>query len=97
MSDTTAPADRRAALIGALRELADLLESRPDLAVGRYSTGVSVGSLRSREQLEAWASVLGAEITMGGPKRNIPVIYHQMAGFQFSAQGPRERRTESDR
>lgn len=86
-----------AELIGALRELVDLLESRPDLAVGRYGTGVSVGVLRSREQLEAWATALGAEITMGGAEHDIPVVRHQLAGFRFEAQGPREARTESDR
>lgn len=88
--DNTAPADvhPNADLIAGLRELTNLLESRPDLAV--YNTTISVGALGSRADLEAWAAALGAEIRMGGTAGDIPVMYHEMAGFTFSAQSPSE-------
>jgi hypothetical protein len=84
----TVPDHPHTELIAGLREMASLLESRPDLAVG--GARLSLGVLDSRADLEAWAAELDAEITMGGTDGDIPVIWHQMPAFEFNAQAPAE-------
>lgn len=78
-----APEDpRRVELVAALRSLADLIESRPDLEVSPRHADLSVGmSTRTRAGLDGWAAVFGAEVRYQPyePGRVIPYIAHQVA------------------
>lgn len=82
--DATAPAvpedPRRIELVTALRSIADLIESRPDLEIPRYGD-VSIGTLtRTRAGLDAWAAVFGATVQYQSyePDQVIPYIKHQV-------------------
>lgn len=63
--------ERRAAVVAALRELADDIEDLA-LPVPRYGLNVSA-AVWTYAEAEAWAEYLGVEVRAGGPQKDIPV------------------------
>jgi hypothetical protein len=71
-----------AELIAGLREIADLLESRPDLPVGRIPITVGVGPV---ESLDGWMDALDATPYLSG---RIPILSRTVApALEIRVQG----------
>lgn len=81
-------ADRRAQLVAGLRQLADLMYERPDLAVGDF-VRVSLGIVDSRAALAQWADLLGAKVRMSD---DTPFVDGQLAGVALFVQSSRADR-----
>lgn len=80
----TVPVDERAALIAGLRELADLLESRPNLDFWPRVVGWFPGQSEQDAafQIQAWAQALGASIEHRPHDHTIQHVVHaQLAGL----------------
>lgn len=85
-------AGRRAALAGALHELASAIVDEV-LPVPEFFTELR-STLDSRADVERWAEHLGVDVKMGGPQDNIPYAeQHVKVGgvsFEVHVQGPPE-------
>ncbi|MFV2094863.1 hypothetical protein ACFHW1_05140 [Micromonospora sp. LOL_014] len=82
-----APDDQRTRVIAGLRQLADLIADRPDLAIGS-SVSVGLGIVADRAALAPWAGLLGTKVRMSD---DTPVVGAPLAGVSLFVQSPEER------